>query len=70
MKGTMGKVLRVDLTTGDIRQEDIPDEVRYEIHFIFVDTIDQVLFEALGVDLHETRAPIPVRNRVIPVENI
>ncbi|HNO09215.1 MAG TPA: magnesium chelatase domain-containing protein, partial [Methanoregulaceae archaeon] len=50
--------------------EDIPDEVRYEIHFIFVDTIDQVLFEALGVDLHETRAPIPVRNRVIPVENI
>ena len=27
MKGTMGKVLRVDLTTGDIRQEDIPDEV-------------------------------------------
>jgi len=27
MKGYMGKILRVDLTTGDIQHEDIPDEV-------------------------------------------
>lgn len=27
MKGYMGKILKVDLTTGDIRQENIPDEV-------------------------------------------
>ena len=50
--------------------EDVPEDVLAEIRFVFVDTIDQVLLEALGVDLHETMAPYPVRNRVIPVENI
>lgn len=33
--------------------EDIPEEVRNELTFVFVDTIEDVLKEALGVDLPE-----------------
>jgi ATP-dependent Lon protease len=50
--------------------EDVPGDVRAEIRFVFVETIEQVLTEALGIDLQETLVAFPVRNRVIAVENI
>jgi len=50
--------------------EDVPGEVRDEIRFVFVETINQVLKEALGIELQEAMLPFPVRNRAIPVGNI
>jgi ATP-dependent Lon protease len=64
--------IRTVILPGENRRdlEDVPDEVQAEIRFVFVETIDQVLRETLGFDLRETMIPTPVRNRVIPIENI
>jgi len=64
--------IRTIILPGENRRdlEDVPEEARDGIRFVFVDTIDQVLKEALGLDLQESMVPFPARNCVIPVGNI
>jgi ATP-dependent Lon protease len=50
--------------------EDVPADVRSELVFVTVETIEEVIREALGIDLPRTTIPLQARNGVVPVHTI
>ena len=50
--------------------EDVPADVRSELVFVTVETIEEVLREALGIDLPRTAVVLHTRNGVLPVQNV
>lgn len=49
--------------------EDVPDDVRNELNFVTVETIEEVLKEALGIELPRTMVQYS-GNSFVPVQNI
>jgi len=50
--------------------EDVPADVRSELIFVMVETIEEVIREALGIDLPHTPIALHIRNGVVPVHNV
>ena len=49
--------------------EDVPEDVRSELSFVTVETIEEVLKEALGIEMPPT-VMVHTGNRFVPVQNI
>lgn len=49
--------------------QDVPEDVRAELAFVPVETVEEVLKEALGIELPRTLG-MSAGNRVVPVQNI
>jgi len=50
--------------------EDVPGDVRSDLTFVTVETIEDVLREALGIELHGPVVPYAGKNRCVPVHNL
>ncbi|MDD4252701.1 endopeptidase La [Methanoculleus horonobensis] len=50
--------------------EDVPEDVRRDLAFVTVETIEDVLREALGVELHGPVLPYAGKNRCVPAHNL
>jgi len=50
--------------------EDVPGDVRSDLTFVTVETIEDVLREALGIELHGPVLPYVGKNRCVPVHNL
>ncbi|SCL74736.1 Lon protease 1 [Methanoculleus chikugoensis] len=50
--------------------EDVPEDVRSDLAFVTVETIEDVLREALGIELHGPVVPYAGKNRCVPAHNL
>ncbi|WP_292519211.1 endopeptidase La [Methanoculleus sp.] len=50
--------------------EDVPEDARNELTFVPVETIEDVLREALGIELHGLVVPYAGKNRCVPAHNL
>ncbi|ABN56032.1 MULTISPECIES: endopeptidase La [Methanoculleus] len=50
--------------------EDVPEDVRRDLAFVTVETIEDVLREALGVELHGPVLPYAGKNRCVPMHDL
>jgi ATP-dependent Lon protease len=50
--------------------EDVPADVRNDLLFVTVETVEEVLKEALGIDLPRTPVALHTRNGAVPVQNV
>ncbi|SDK19227.1 endopeptidase La [Methanoculleus thermophilus] len=50
--------------------EDVPEDVRSDLTFVTVETIEDVLREALGIELHGPVVPYAGKNRCVPAHNL
>ena len=50
--------------------EDVPGDVRSDLAFVTVETIEDVLREALGIELHGPVLPYAGKNRCVPVPDL
>ena len=50
--------------------KDIPADVRGELTFILVETIEEVIREALAIDLPPRPVMIPLGHGCVPVQNL
>ncbi|WP_292365901.1 MULTISPECIES: endopeptidase La [unclassified Methanoculleus] len=50
--------------------EDVPEDVRSDLTFTTVETIEDVLREALGIELHGPVLPYVGKNRCVPVHDL
>jgi ATP-dependent Lon protease len=51
-------------------REDVPEDVRSELTFVMVETVDEVLKEALGIDLPPGSMASLAGNRCVPVHTL
>lgn len=49
---------------------DVPEDVRSDLTFVTVETIEDVLREALGIELHGPVVPYAGKNRCVPAHNL
>ena len=49
--------------------EDVPEDVRSELTFVPVETVEEVLKEALGIEMPRTLV-MDVGNNFVPVQNV
>ena len=49
--------------------EDVPEDARNELTFVTVETIEDLLREALGIELHRPVVPYAGKNRCVPAHN-
>jgi len=49
---------------------DVPEDVRGELTFVTVETVEEVLREALGIELPRISVMLPAGNNVVPVQNV
>jgi ATP-dependent Lon protease len=49
---------------------DVPEDVRGELAFVTVETVEEVLREALGIELPRVSVVLPAVNNVVPVRNV
>jgi ATP-dependent Lon protease len=49
---------------------DVPEDVRAELTFVTVETVEEVLREALGIELPRISVMLPAVNNVVPVRNV
>jgi ATP-dependent Lon protease len=47
--------------------EDVPEDVRSDLTFVTVETIEDVLREALGIELHGPIVPYAEKSRCVPM---
>ncbi len=50
--------------------QDVPEDVRAELAFVTVETVEEVLREALGIDLPRASAMLHAGNSFVPVQNV
>jgi len=50
--------------------EEVPEDVRGELTFVMVETIEEVLKEALGIDLPHGPVVLTTENRYVPAQNL
>jgi ATP-dependent Lon protease len=50
--------------------DDVPADVRSELIFVTVETVEEVLKEVLGIDLPRTAIALHIRNSVVPMQNV
>ncbi|PKL55161.1 MAG: endopeptidase La [Methanomicrobiales archaeon HGW-Methanomicrobiales-6] len=50
--------------------EDVPEDVRRDLAFVTVETIEDVLREALGIELHGPVLPYVGKNRCVPMHDL
>lgn len=50
--------------------EEVPEDVRGELAFVMVETIEEVLKEALGIDLPHGPVVVTTENRYVPAHNL
>jgi ATP-dependent Lon protease len=48
----------------------VPEDVRNELAFVAVETVEEVLREALGIDLPRASAVLHAGNSFVPVQNV
>jgi ATP-dependent Lon protease len=50
--------------------QDVPEDVRGELAFVTVETVEEVLREALGIDLPRASVVLHAGNSFVPVQNV